>query len=204
MSHHATEDLSIMRALPGLTILAPASDFEAVASVDALVARAGCCYLRIERTGGFEDAGRERFQIGRARMLRDGDALTLIASGGIVGEALAAAEMLAAQGVECRVLSFHSLKPADVDAVADACSDTGGIVSIEENVLAGGLGSLLSEICMDHKLSPGHFLRFGVRDQYCKVVGGQAFLRRYNGIDAASIATNIAKSLNVMVAGNAV
>jgi transketolase len=191
VSHHATEDLSIMRALPNITVVAPASDFETREAVDALIAQDGCCYIRIERTSGFDDPGKVPFALGRARCLRDGEAVTLVGTGGIVSELLLAAETVAAQGIECRVLSLHTLKPIDVDAIARACAETGGLVSVEENVLAGGLGGAVAEVCLDHGLKPRHFRRLGIRDHYAKVVGGQCFLRQYNGIDQHTIAAEV-------------
>jgi transketolase len=190
MSHHATEDLSILRALPNMTVLVPASDFETRHAVDAVVERPGCCYLRIERSSAVDDPGLEKFVIGRARRLRDGDALTLIACGGIVGEAVAAAKNLSAVGIECRVLSVHTLKPIDVEAICDAGKATGGIVTIEENVLTGGLGSAVAEVCMDNNVVPRHFLRLGVSG-YAQTVGSQEYLRKSNGIDQASIKTAV-------------
>jgi transketolase len=195
MSHHATEDLSIMRALPNMTVIAPASDFETEAAVDAVIARPGCCYLRIERTAGFTDAGIQPFVIGRARRLRDGDALTLIGTGAIMSEVLAAADDLAAKGIECRVLSYHTLKPLDIDALAAACRETGGILTVEENVLAGGLGSAVAEACLDNGLKPRRFHRLGVRDQYSKLVGSQDYLRKASMLDRASIAAAAAALL---------
>jgi transketolase len=191
MSHHATEDLSILRTLPNMTIVVPSSDFETEKAVDALIKQPGCCYFRLERTSGYVDPGIERFEIGRARRLRDGDALTLIGCGAIVSEALAAAKTLALRGIECRVLSYHSLKPLDEAAIVDAAANTGGILTIEENALAGGLGSALAELCIDRGLAPKRFRRLGIHDRYVKTVGEQNFLRKQNGLDRDSIASEV-------------
>ena len=188
MSHHATEDLSILRALPGVTICAPCSAFETRCLVDALIAHAGPAYLRLERSvAGFVDAAPPACELGRARMLRDGTACTLIASGGITTEVSAAAAVLAQRGKECRVLSMHTLKPLDVEAIAAAAAETGGICTIEENSIFGGLGGAVAEVCLEMLVRPHWFKRLGIPDRYTSTVGDQAYLRSAVGIDSESI-----------------
>jgi transketolase len=188
MSHHATEDLSIMRALPGVVVCAPGSAFETRCVVDALVAREGPAYLRLERAApDFADDPAIPLAFGKARVLREGADLTLIATGGIVAETVAAARQLELRGVNCRVLSIHSLKPFDSDAVLRAAEQTAGIVTIEENTVIGGLGAAVAEVCLEHSVRPGFFRRLGIDDRYVSVVGDQNFLRAHVGVDSASI-----------------
>lgn len=188
MSHHATEDLSIMRALPGLVVCAPGSALEASRAVDALVAHPGPAYLRLERAGAnFSDDPQIPFTLGRARMLRDGSDLTLISAGGITAEAVAAAEILRGHGIQCRVLSMHTVKPFDADAIKAAVEQTGRILTIEENSVLGGLGGAVAEVCLEHRLGHVHFRRLGVPDTYVSAVGDQAYLRTHVGIDSAAI-----------------
>ncbi len=196
MSHHATEDLSILRALPGVTICAPCSAFETRCLVDALIALPGPAYLRLERSAaGFVDTTPPECELGRARRLREGTACTLIASGGITVDAQAAATMLAQKGIECRVLSMHTLKPLDVESIADAAAETGGICTIEENSILGGLGGAVAEVCLEQRVRPRWFKRLGIRDCYISAVGDQAYLRRAVGIDAESIAHTVSAEL---------
>jgi transketolase len=188
MSHHATEDLSIMRALPGLVVCAPGSALEASRAVDALIAYPGPAYLRLERAGAnFSDDPHVPFTLGRARVLRDGRDLTLISAGGITAEAVAAADSLRGHGIHCRVLSMHTLKPFDADAIKSAVEETGRILTIEENSVLGGLGGAVAEVCLEQGLGRVRFRRLGVPDTYVSAVGDQAYLRAHVGIDSAAI-----------------
>jgi transketolase len=192
MSHHATEDLAIMRAI-GLTVVAPGCDWEAAEAVDALVAKPGTCYLRLDRaSAGSTSRPGEKFALGRARELRSGDDVTLIATGGILAEALAAADQLSANArIKCRVLSMHTVNPLDVDAVVLAARETGGIVTVEEHTLHGGLGSAVAEACLDNGVSPRAFMRLGVKDGFTSIVGSQEYLRVRYGLDRGAIAAAV-------------
>jgi transketolase len=187
MSHHATEDLSILRALPGMVLSAPCSRWETREAVDALVRHDGPAYLRLERAGDFDDDSSVPFALGRARQLRDGTDLTLIGIGGIVGELVRAADQLRTEGITCRVLSLHTLKPLDGDALFAAAKQTGGILTVEENTVLGGLGGAVAETCLEHGVRPEKFRRLGVQDKYLSVVGDQAFLRSQTGIDRLAV-----------------
>jgi transketolase len=127
--------------------------------------------------------------VGRARMIREGDALTLIATGGILGEALVAAESLALLGIACRVLSMHTISPLDRESILAACHQTGGIVTIEEHTISGGLGGAVAEVCADSGVYPRRFRRLGLRQEFSSIVGSQAYLRNRYGLDSTAIAT---------------
>jgi transketolase len=196
MSHHATEDLAILRAIPGITVVAPGDDWEAAEATEAVAGTPGTCYLRLDRSSApvSQRAG-ESFALGRARMLRDGPDLTLITTGGMLGEVLAAAQLLDSQHIRCRVLSMHTLKPLDADAVLAAAADTGGIVTIEEHMAEGGLGSAVGEALLDGGGRPGVFHRIAVRGGFVSVVGSQSYLRAEHGLDAPSIARQVQRLL---------
>jgi transketolase len=188
MSHHATEDLAVLRALPGTTVVAPASDWEAAEATRALAARPGVGYLRLDKAGVPDTPGPDEvFSIGRARRLREGGDVTLIATGSIAAEALAAAERLALEGIAARVVSMHTVKPLDLDEVAAAAA-TGAVVTVEEHTVNGGLGGAVAEACMEMDLRPRGFARIGLRDTFSAVVGSQAYLRRHYGMDGTAIA----------------
>ena len=188
MSHHATEDLSILRSIPELTVVAPGDDWETAEATSALVTTAGTCYLRLDRSSAppTHRPG-ELFQLQRARVVREGRDMTLVAIGGILGTALEAAERLAGERVECRVVSMHTLKPLDRGAVLDACRETGGIVTIEEHTVDGGLGGAVAETCLDAGVIPATFHRIGLRAGFSSIVGSQEYLRRRYGLDADAI-----------------
>jgi transketolase len=190
MSHHATEDLAIMRAI-GLPVVAPGCDWEAAESVSSLVATPGTCYLRLDRaSAGSTGRPGEKFELGRARTLRTGTDITLIATGGILAETLAADAFLREErGIDCRVLSMHTVSPLDVNAVLAAARETNGIVTIEEHTIHGGLGSAVAEACLDNAVVPRSFARVALKPGFSSIVGSQEFLRKYYGIDRAAIAT---------------
>jgi transketolase len=188
MSHHATEDLAVLRAMPGVTVVAPGDDWEAAEATEAVAATPGTCYLRLDRSSaGVQRNEGEQFTLGRARKLREGTDLTLIATGGMLGEVLAAPDRLVADGIGCRVLSMHTVKPLDAIAVLAAARETGGIITVEEHVAEGGLGSAVGEVLLDAGLYPARFRRIAVRGGFVSVVGGQAYLRGTLGLDAGSI-----------------
>ena len=188
MSHHATEDLAIMRALPNMTVIAPSDPWEATEAIVALIDRPGPAYLRIDKSvSGFEVRPGESFNIGRARLLRDGGDMTLIGVGGILSEALSAADRLAEYGIECRVLSMHTIKPLDREAVLAAASETGGIITLEEHSVIGGLGSAVAEICLEAGSALSTFRRIGLNDVYADIVGDQQYLRAYYGITSTNV-----------------
>ena len=197
ISHHATEDLAIMRALPGVTVVAPGDDWEAEQAVPALAAARGTTYLRLDKSSaGRTDRSRERFELGKARRLRDGDALTLVVAGGILGVALAAADELRDRfGVHCRVLSMHTIAPLDTDALLEAARDTGGVVTVEEHTVHGGLGGAVAETLLEAGVSPRLFHRIGLRAGFSSVVGSQDYLRSVYGLDQPAIVATVRRLL---------
>jgi transketolase len=188
VTHHATEDIAIMRALPGMTVLVPGDVWEAEHAARRMLAEPGPCYLRLDKSAAATVAAPgETFRIGKWRTLREGRDLTLIAAGGIVGEALEAATRLEQSGVSTRVVSAHTVKPVDVETIAKCTRDTGGIVTLEEHNLDGGLGGAVAECCMDNRLAPQVFLRMGLRNEFSSVIGTQEYQRAAYALDAGSI-----------------
>jgi transketolase len=188
MSHHATEDLAIMRALPGLTVVSPGDLWETFHAVEALARAPGTTYLRLDKSNaGWTQRPDEQFVLGKARQLRDGDSLTIVVTGGILGTVLSAAETLAAEDIRCRVLSMHTIKPLDRDALVRAAKETGGILSVEEHVIDGGLGGAIAETLLDAGVAPRRFHRIGLRVGFSSIVGSQEYLRTAYGMDAGAI-----------------
>jgi transketolase len=187
-SHHATEDLAILRALPGMTVVAPCDLWETEQATMAIASRPGCAYLRLDKShAGRTERPGERFELGRARLLRDGNAVTLVGCGGIMADILAAADELATMGMPCRVLSHHTLNPIDVTAIRAAAEETGGILTIEEHSVNGGLGGAIAEFCLEKGPRPSSFRRLGLRDEFATVVGSQSYLRERYGMGKTAI-----------------
>jgi transketolase len=123
--------------------------------------------------------------------------VTLAATGGILGEALTAAETLTSQGISCRVLSVHTIKPLDIETLSAAANETGGIITIEEHNVDAGLGGAVAEALLEAGVIPGFFARMGLRNTFSSVVGSQTFLRKVYGLDAAAIADTVSAKLRI-------
>lgn len=188
MSHFATEDIAILRAIPGIAVLSPGDRYEAEEAIEAIVLQPGTAYLRLDKSHAETDAATARFEFGKFRRVREGNDLTLLATGGILKCALEAARLLEDQDIECRVYSVHTIKPFDEEELRKAVGETGGVITIEEHMLHGGLGSLVAEICLDRGFRPRSFLRIGLPNEFPDVVGSQDYLRALYKLDAQSIA----------------
>jgi len=196
MSHHATEDLAIMRAIPGITIFSPADLWESMEATEACVKTPGPCYLRLDKSAaGRNEAPGEQFVVGQPRLRRHGSDLTIIATGGIVEEALAAAENLAAQNIQIRVLGVHTLRPLDPSSIIAASRETKAVITLEEHTVDGGLGGLVAELLLENDAAPRHFRRMGLRNGFSAIVGSQSYLRHRYGIDAAAIQSKVLELL---------
>jgi transketolase len=194
VSHHATEDLSIMRAIPELTVMCPGDAWEAAEAAEAVAYRAGASYIRLDRSSAerIEQPG-ELFELGKARTIRAGTDATLLSAGGMLSIAREAAAQLALAGIQCQVTSVHTLVPFDESAILEAARRTGGIVTLEEHTVEGGLGSAVAERLLERGCMPGFFHRIGLRGDFPSVVGSQAYLRLLYGLDAHSVAVTVAR-----------
>ncbi|MGC4986797.1 transketolase family protein [Streptomyces sp. DT193] len=187
-THHAVDDLGIMRLLPNLTVLVPADAVEAEAALIACADHPGPVFLRLGRTETPLVYRRPHdFRIGRAVTLADGDDVTLIASGPYpVLMALRAAETLAAEGIGARVLNMHTIKPLDEEAVLRAAAGTRGIVTVEDHLVVGGLGGAVCEVVAARGGCPVR--RIGVPDRFSDRVAGELELLQKAGVTPERIA----------------
>lgn len=189
ISHHATEDLSIMRSLPSISVVSPGDNWEASEATESLAQHPGVSYLRLDKTiTETTQLPGEEFCLGKIRQIRDGKHITLAATGGILAEALEAARLLEQAGIAARVLSVHTIKPLDSNTLAKAAQETGGIVTIEEHTVDGGLGSAVAENLLEMGVTPRCFARVGLRAGFSSRVGSQEYLRAHYGLNATSIA----------------
>jgi len=193
MSHHATEDLAIMRALP-IHVVSPCDDWETRQVVECLVSTPGTKYLRLDKSSpGDTSRPGEQFEFGRARRLREGDGVTIVTTGGILEVVLRVADRLAASGLSCRVLAIHCVKPIDTAALVEAARETGGVVTVEEHSVDGGLGGAVAEVLLESGELPRRFRRIGLRHGFSSIVGSQDHLRRAYGLDDDAICDSIAE-----------
>lgn len=187
VSHFATEDLAILRALPNMTVVAPSDPWEARILTRQMAAISGPKYLRIDKGAAGAPEVHEDVTLGQGRILSDGEDVTIVGIGAILSEALAAADELERQGVSTRVIGVNSLKPFDHSIIFEACKETKGIITIEEHVEIGGLAGAISEACLSANIHPGFFHRVALRDEYPTIVGDQKFLRETYGLNSKDI-----------------
>lgn len=195
ITHHALEDLAVMRALPGLAVLSPADYEQAVATVGYSRELPGPVYFRLGKNEKDRLPGLEgRFSPGRAELVRAGEDALLISTGALAFEALAAAELLEAQGVDVAVAVLASLAPVDVESLAQLLTPYPLVLSVEAHVIHGGLGSLVAEVIAEEGLQ-SLLMRSGVRQHKPGVTGSEAFMHRLHGLDAASLAHTLITKL---------
>ncbi len=188
ISHHSTEDLAIMRALPNMVVLAPCDFHEAAAAVKAMLVHDGPVYYRcgyknepLIHKADFD------FQIGKAVTIKEGFDGSIIFAGTIGYNAAIAARQLAEEGIHCRLISMHTVKPIDRETIIKAAKETGLIVTVEEHNSMGGLGGAVAEVLMDEGCLNLRCGRISLPDVNVSLVGSQEWLRKQYGMDAEGI-----------------
>jgi transketolase len=177
-SHQAVEDLAVTRVIPNLRVLVPAAGLETAQMIETVAREPGPFYVRLPRGEGPDVHPPDyRFQIGRAARLRQGSDLTLCACGLMVAVALRAAEILAAEGLQARVLNLSSLKPLDAESLQQAARETGALVTLEEHSIIGGLGGAVSELLSG--CCPVPVLRLGIPDCFGESGSAEELLRHF-------------------------
>ncbi len=185
-THQCNEDIALMRAIPGMVVINPADDIEARAAVKAAYEYVGPVYMRFGRLAVpvINDNEDYKFEIGKGIVLREGKDVAIIATGLEVAESLAAAEMLAADGIDAKVINIHTIKPLDEELVIAAAKETGKVVTVEEHSVIGGLGSAVADVLSEK--APTKMLKIGVNDTFGESGPAVALIKKY-GLDAESI-----------------
>ncbi len=185
-THQCCEDLALMRTIPGMVVMNPSDDVEAKAAVKAALDHQGPVYIRFGRLAVpvINDKPDYKFEIGKGVILREGKDVTLVATGLEVGETLAAAEKLAADGIDAKVINIHTIKPLDEDLIVAAAKETGKVVTVEEHSVIGGLGSAVCD-CLAEK-APTQVLKIGVNDTFGESGPAVELIKKY-GLDAEGI-----------------
>ncbi len=195
-THHAIEDLAILRAMPGMTVLSPADGLETLLATRALIDFDGPVYMRLGRNRVSRlEAPRDGFEIGRARCLQEGTDVGIIAHGEVgVGVALEAARLLETRGISTRVVNMHTLKPLDEATILETAERTGLLVTVEEHNVLGGLGGAVCEAVCEHGLGR-RVVRIGIQDRYDATAGSHEFLLLGHGLDGGLVAQRIMECL---------
>jgi transketolase len=188
ISHHATEDLAIMRALPQMTVVAPADPAEVRAATEAIYQTPGTCYLRLGRGGeAVVHSGKPDFRIGRAIRVLDGTEIVYLTTGAILKNTLDACRALQARGKRPALYSVHTLKPLDLELVETLARRFRVIITVEEHSVVGGLGGAVAESLSQMEQPRAQLKLVGLRNGFSSIVGDQAYLREAYGLSVQDI-----------------
>lgn len=185
-THQCNEDIALMRMIPGMVIINPADDVEARAAVKAAYEYVGPVYMRFGRLAipVFNDESTYKFELGKGVVLREGSDVAIFATGLEVYESMQAAEMLAADGINAKVINIHTIKPLDEELVVASAKECKKVVTVEEHSIIGGLGSAVCDtLCATY---PTPVLKIGVNDVYGESGPAVQLVKKY-GLDAESI-----------------
>ena len=200
MSHQATDDIAIIRALPGVTVVCPGDPTEAAEAVKAIIHTPGTVYLRLGRGGEKKVHEKiENFQIGKALQVRAPQEgaqkkIAVFSTGAILEEATAAADLLEKDGIGVAQYSFHTVKPIDRETIAKCAEQYDTIVTVEEHNILGGFASAVSEVITDLGAKV-KLIKIGIPDEYCTAVGNQNYLRSLYGMNAEQIAKKVKEEI---------
>lgn len=196
-THHSCEEMGMLRLLPGLAVVAPADAMEVRGALKAALNHPHPVYIRIGKKG--EPVIHETepsFQIGKAISLREGKDICLLSTGTLLPVVLETADLLAAQNISAKVVSFHTIKPLDEATLAKAFADYQLVVTIEEHSILGGLGGSVAEWLADHSPAKARLLRCGTADEFLHETAEQEEAREHFGLTAAAMAARIKGFLN--------
>lgn len=194
MTHHSLQDIAVMRAIPDMTVILPADRFETEKMVEALNKFQGPVYIRIGRNA-VEDVYENsnfNFEIGKANIMCKGDDITIIATGETVKIAIDASKILKDEGIECRVINMHTIKPLDNEAIIKAANETKGIITIEEHSILGGLGGAVAEVLAEE--NPTRMKIIGIKDEV-PVTGNSKEVFNYYGLTPENLVLEAKKIL---------
>ena len=189
-THQCNEDIALMRTIPGMVVINPSDDIEAKAAVKAAYEHQGPVYMRFGRLAVpvINDNEDYKFELGKGVVLREGKDVTIIASGLPVSNCLEAAEKLAKDGIEAKVINIHTIKPLDEELVIAAAKETGKVVTVEEHSVIGGLGSAVCDVLSEN--APTKVLKIGINDVFGESGPAVELVKKY-GLDADSIYTKV-------------
>lgn len=189
-THQCNEDIALMRSIPGMVIINPSDAIEAEAATKAAAAYDGPVYLRFGRLAVpvFNDRPDYKFEMGKGAVLREGKDLTIVATGLPVAACLEAAEKLAEDGIDAKVINIHTIKPLDEELIIEVAKQTGKVVTVEEHSVIGGLGSAVCD-CLSEK-APVRVMKIGINDVFGESGPAVALLHKY-GLDAEGIYSKV-------------
>ena len=187
-THHAVEDIAIMRVLPGMTIISPADDRESAKATLAAYKNEGPVYLRLA-TGSAPDVYKSdyNFKLGKGVILKEGTDLAIIGTGGILADVMKVSAELEGSGLSTRVINIHTIKPIDKEIILGAASQTKAILTVEEHSTIGGLGSAVAEVMLEGSQSNIQFTRLGLDNKFPQGYGSYQEMKDMNGLSCEDI-----------------
>lgn len=195
-THHGLEDIGVLRTLPNLTIFSPGDPYEAGFVTNAAINMKGPVYIRLGRAGEPEvNKSNQELKVGKANVILEGKDVAIFATGSILFTALQVAKRLQVGNISTLVASIHTIKPLDSNFVIDTAQKVKAIFTLEEHSLIGGLGSSVSEVLAENKVSIP-FKRIGVPDRFTKGIGSQEYMREANGLSEDQVEKVILDLLN--------
>ncbi len=196
-THQCNEDIALMRTIPGMVILNPADAVEARAAVLAAIKHNGPVYLRFGRLAVpvINEQDTYELVIGKGQLLKDGTDATIVATGLMVNEAIEAEKILAAEGINVRIVNIHTIKPIDEDIILESAQKTGAIVTAEEHSIVGGLGSAVADVVCE-SASPVPVLKVGIKDTYGMSGKANDLMHTFE-IDAATIVKRVKEAIQM-------
>lgn len=195
-THQALEDIAIMRAIPGMLVVSPSDAIETKAAVKALMDYEGPAYLRVGRIPAdiINDTPDYKFELFKGYQMREGNDITILATGLMVQESLKASDLLKEQGIHARVIDIHTIKPLDEEIILKAAKETGCIVTVEEHNIMGGLGGAVAELLSEKYPTP--LVRVGMKDEFGKSGKPEELFKKF-GLNADNIVTQVKKALEL-------
>jgi transketolase len=191
MSHHATEDLGIMRTLPNVTVVAPTTAFEAEMATYALSQAEGVGYLRLDKSQAIVNEENDKFALGNVRELIKGTDYVVFVTGGIAEEAVFAANELIEKNISLKVISVPTIKPLNHNDIINHSRGVKGVISLEEGNVINGLGAAILDVFASCNGLPKKFFKLGIQDEYIATVGSQNYLRTTSNIDKNAIVAKV-------------
>lgn len=195
-SHQSVEDIALMRSIPGMVVLSPSDAVETEAAIKAVAEYNGPCYVRLGRMGvnTINDYEGYKFEIGKAVTVKEGTDVTIAATGIMVDIAIEAAEKLASEGINAKILNIHTIKPMDSEALVNAVKETGAIVTVEEHSIIGGLGSAVAEVISEN--APAPVVKVGIKDTFGESGKPNELLEKY-GLTSNDVAAAVKKAISL-------
>lgn len=194
-THHTTEDISALKAIPNLTILSPASPKEVEKCVEAAYKIKGPVYIRIGMSNEKEIYDKDcNFEIGKNVIIKDGKSATVFVTGSIISELLEASEILKENNIDLRIINIHTIKPLDINSIKKECKKQQKIISLEEHNIIGGIGSSIADVIAENNLNC-KLLKIGLNDIFAEGYGTYEEVRKTNKLDSENIAKIIKENI---------